>query len=893
MNRLCFSTRAFGLCCVAFLGLLPALQAGTTFDGFFDSYLVTGPFRNPRGAAPGIDALRLDQLCDGTTSENTIVPEAGLTLDPPDFAGCADPESRSIGNPVLTEEVTAGDLLDFNTLFGLNDNVMAYSWVYVENLADEPLEAILGIASDDSIQVKLNRNEVFIFNGGRGSGGAGTIQNTSDVVLRPGWNLLQFKVFEGGGGWNMRARLTDRDPVCPNPLFSGEGTITVTTERPDEQIPVLVEGAATRTITAVDGGPGRRFDVTVDVDADGPFTLSERFHPGWTVVPGSVTGGGRIVEGGILWEGVDVDRVGYSLTRDSAFSLVEARIEGELTRGNDLITVGGDSAIPGSASGLVTEVLVTPPLDGPGCTAPIDVLAGPWLGDGEDITDETIVPEEDLEWRPDFGSLESQALGVNVGLRGAARDRFWTDPDPFTTGIRLVKVSSSNAFYDWQRGDIFGAVDNAMCVAFFYAINRTDEVQFVNVGFGSDDSAVVKVNGRDVHTTTACRGHPGFSDKFRAALDPGKNLFSVYTFEGGGGFNMCIRFESEQGGLAPVETTVDATGYEPDPTGDLGIHPIHEIPGGEVSGFSAGGFITRYLVPADPLNQALGSSTLPGAAPEDYIAIDEDVPDVDNVREGATVTGGISGLITTGVRNFDDETELVIFDSDHPTWNPGDPGLFNGETFYGSPDNYSSTGFCFLFNHTQEEQRAFVGMASDDSAALYINGELILEHVGGRGFGGANAIQNGPAEVLLETGPNLLQLSYTEGGGGSGFRVGVWASCTRSRVFSQDVVEVCLDPDDCGDVEPPTGTPFVRGDANSDGRLNITDGIFILNFLFTGGDAPTCREASDTNADSRVNLTDGVYVLDFLFRAGPNIPAPTECAIVEDVDCERFAPCAN
>ena len=28
---------------------------------------------------------------------------------------------------------------------------------------------------------------------------------------------------------------------------------------------------------------------------------------------------------------------------------------------------------------------------------------------------------------------------------------------------------------------------------------------------------------------------------------------------------------------------------------------------------------------------------------------------------------------------------------------------------------------------------------------------------------------------------------------------------------------------------------FHRGDANGDGQINITDGIFILNFLFLGG----------------------------------------------------------
>jgi len=64
------------------------------------------------------------------------------------------------------------------------------------------------------------------------------------------------------------------------------------------------------------------------------------------------------------------------------------------------------------------------------------------------------------------------------------------------------------------------------------------------------------------------------------------------------------------------------------------------------------------------------------------------------------------------------------------------------------------------------------------------------------------------------------------------------------------------------------GTRFLRGDANDDGDINITDGVFVLNFLFLGGDGPTCREAANPNGDTDVNLTDGIYILNFLFLGG-------------------------
>ena len=40
------------------------------------------------------------------------------------------------------------------------------------------------------------------------------------------------------------------------------------------------------------------------------------------------------------------------------------------------------------------------------------------------------------------------------------------------------------------------------------------------------------------------------------------------------------------------------------------------------------------------------------------------------------------------------------------------------------------------------------------------------------------------------------------------------------------------------------------------------------------GPSPTCLDAADTNDDGGVNITDGIYVLNFLFLGGPAPPAP-------------------
>ena len=75
--------------------------------------------------------------------------------------------------------------------------------------------------------------------------------------------------------------------------------------------------------------------------------------------------------------------------------------------------------------------------------------------------------------------------------------------------------------------------------------------------------------------------------------------------------------------------------------------------------------------------------------------------------------------------------------------------------------------------------------------------------------------------------------------------------------------------------DPPIGDEFLRGDADASGVTNITDGIFVLNFLFLGGPTPSCEDAADADDSGAINITDGIYVLNFLFLGGPNPPAPS------------------
>ncbi len=67
---------------------------------------------------------------------------------------------------------------------------------------------------------------------------------------------------------------------------------------------------------------------------------------------------------------------------------------------------------------------------------------------------------------------------------------------------------------------------------------------------------------------------------------------------------------------------------------------------------------------------------------------------------------------------------------------------------------------------------------------------------------------------------------------------------------------------------------FRRGDANVDGRVDITDPISILDHLFIGGPASPCFGAANANDDHLLDITDPITLLSYLFLGTVTIPAP-------------------
>jgi len=73
---------------------------------------------------------------------------------------------------------------------------------------------------------------------------------------------------------------------------------------------------------------------------------------------------------------------------------------------------------------------------------------------------------------------------------------------------------------------------------------------------------------------------------------------------------------------------------------------------------------------------------------------------------------------------------------------------------------------------------------------------------------------------------------------------------------------------------PLRAQTFVRGDANDDAVVDISDAITILLQLFAVQEPTTCPDRVDANDDGKVDLADPIRILGYLFAGAGRLPAP-------------------
>ncbi len=185
----------FGVVGAALLFLATAVaadaQSGINEEGFVQRWLVLAPIPMAGGQS-GADALGKEQV----SGEAKLKPKAGATV-------------RAGGKDLTWKEHTCKDhLLDFNALLGAEtEDSVAYAVTYIE--CPEELKGVkMKTGSDDQVKVYLNGREVFKFDEPRA---AEKDQDTTEVTLRKGVNVLVAKIVNEKVDWSFCVRFTDRD----------------------------------------------------------------------------------------------------------------------------------------------------------------------------------------------------------------------------------------------------------------------------------------------------------------------------------------------------------------------------------------------------------------------------------------------------------------------------------------------------------------------------------------------------------------------------------------------------------------------------------------------------------------------------------------------------------
>jgi hypothetical protein len=166
-------------------------KSGVNDEGFCQRWLVLAPIPFANGES-GSDALDREQVKD----EAKLKPKAGDKV-------------KAGGKDLVWKEHTCPEhLLDFNAFLGAQtEDSVAYAITYV--VAPDDLKGVkMKTGSDDQCKVYLNDKEVLKVAEERS---ADKDQDTTEVTLKKGVNVLVAKVVNVKVDWSFCVRFTDRD----------------------------------------------------------------------------------------------------------------------------------------------------------------------------------------------------------------------------------------------------------------------------------------------------------------------------------------------------------------------------------------------------------------------------------------------------------------------------------------------------------------------------------------------------------------------------------------------------------------------------------------------------------------------------------------------------------
>ena len=61
---------------------------------------------------------------------------------------------------------------------------------------------------------------------------------------------------------------------------------------------------------------------------------------------------------------------------------------------------------------------------------------------------------------------------------------------------------------------------------------------------------------------------------------------------------------------------------------------------------------------------------------------------------------------------------------------------------------------------------------------------------------------------------------------------------------------------------------YLPGDVDESGNINISDVVFLIAYIFSGGSPPVPLARGDVDCSKRVNISDAVFLISYIFSGG-------------------------
>ncbi|MCC6963511.1 MAG: VCBS repeat-containing protein [candidate division Zixibacteria bacterium] len=140
--------------------------------------------------------------------------------------------------------------------------------------------------------------------------------------------------------------------------------------------------------------------------------------------------------------------------------------------------------------------------------------------------------------------------------------------------------------------------------------------------------------------------------------------------------------------------------------------------------------------------------------------------------------------------------------------------------------------------------------------------DLVMSHDGSGTYQATVLINDGTGSFCLNFEiPNLIERT-----------VGAY-SADIDNDSDNDVIMVHWGWDFSGLTFLVNSLDWIRGDADGDGSIAISDAVYLVNYIFAGGPVPAPITSGDPDCSGAISISDGIYLINYIFGGGP---APCE-----------------